>query len=256
MLRPFQTLRGAKLAASDGEIGHVRDFYFDDQTWTVRYFVVNTGSWLFGREVLVAPHALGEVDLERGVIGVHLTREQVRESPPLDADKPVSRQHEEELHAYYGWNPYWQPFDSGLGMMPPPVAFIAPLPDDAPVSDSKGDAADSPSEHLHSDPHLRSATELLSGYTLHATDGEIGRVDDVILDDRDWRVCYLVVHTGAWFHGKSALLPAARIQRISYEEAEVFVDLSRDTIKDAPAYDPAGPITDEQERSLEKHYAR
>ena len=107
MLKPFQTLRGCTLAASDGEIGTVREFYFDDEHWIVRYYVVNTGSWLMQREVLIAPRALSEVDQQGNTIAVNLTREQVRESPLAETDKPISRQQEAELHHHYGWEPYW-----------------------------------------------------------------------------------------------------------------------------------------------------
>ena len=103
MLQPFDKLRGCKLAASDGEIGEVSEFYFDDRQWTVRYLVVTTGSWLKGRHVLIAPGAFGEFDAQSGTLAVNLTQEQVRNSPPLDSDKPVSRQHESELHRHYGW---------------------------------------------------------------------------------------------------------------------------------------------------------
>jgi hypothetical protein len=234
----------------------VRDFYFDDEHWTVRYFVVNTGSWLFGREVLVAPQTVGEVNPHRGTIEVRLTREQVRESPPLEFDKPVSRQHEEELHRYYGWSPYWLPPDGGAGMMLPPPALAPPPAFAPPPVLSEDTEPNLAAEERHADPHLRSGSELLSGYTLHAQDGEIGRVDDFILDDHEWRVRYLVIHTGAWFLGKDALLPPVWIERISYDRAEVFVSLPRPAIRDAPPFRAAEPLTRDYEQRLYDHYGR
>jgi uncharacterized protein YrrD len=256
MLRPFHSLRSARLAASDGEIGHVQDFYFDDEHWTVRYLVVNTGSWLFEREVLVAPQTVGEVDLERGTIAVHLTREQVRESPSVDVDKPVSRQQEEELHRYYGWSPYWSPVDEGAGMMLPPVALVPPPAFAPPPVVSEDTEPNLASEERRADPHLRSGAELLSGYTIHAEDGEIGRVDDVILDDQGWRVRYFVIHTGPWFLGKDVLLPPEWIERISYDRTEVSVKLPRSAIKDAPSFRRGAPLSREDEQKLYDHYGR
>ena len=256
MLRPFQTLRGCTLAASDGEIGKVSEFYFDDEHWTVRYFVVNTGSWLFEREVLIAPRALDEVDPQGGAIAVDLTREQVRDSPPLHSDKPVSRQHEEELHRYYGWDPYWAAPGGVAGIMLPPPALV-PAPAFAPPPEASEDLGpDAQPEQRKGDPHLRSSAELMSGYTIHAQDGEIGRVEDFILDDRGWCVRYLVIHTGVWLLGKDALLAPEWIERISYERSEVFVNLPRSAIKQAPEYDAAAPLSRAFEQRLHDHYSR
>jgi hypothetical protein len=199
----------------------MRDFYFDDDTWKVRHFVVNTGSWLFGREVLVASDHFGELDPSRAVIDLDLTREQVGELPPLDVTNPLPSEDEREVRG---------------------AISDAPDPHRA-------------AEHGPGNPHLRSASELMSGYTLHAPDGEIGRVDDLILDDEEWSVRYLIVHTGPWFLGKDALLPLFCIEQISYGEAEVFIDVSRATIKNAPPYNSGDAITAEYERLLQEHYS-
>ena len=244
MLRPFHTVRGCTLSASDGEIGKVHEFYFDDEHWTVRYFVVNTGSWLTGRTVLIAPRALGEVDAQGGAIAVNLTKEQVRHSPAIDSDKPVSRQHEEELHRYYGWDPYWVVPGAVPGLWAPVPPSLSAMPSAAAAAPELCEnlQPDVAPEQPKGDPHLRSSAELMSGYKIHAQDGEIGRVEDFILDDESWRVSYLVVHTGVWFLGKDALLAPEWIEGISYERAEVFVNLPRSAIKDAPGYDSAAPL--------------
>lgn len=252
LLRPFQTLRGCTLAASDGEIGKVREFYFDDAHWTVRYLVVETGSWLTGREVLIAPHALGEVDPQSGTLAVALSQAQVRGAPPIETEKPVSRQYEARVHDYYGWAPYWGGAAAGPGMMLPPPA-LAPLPAFAPPPEV--------TENLEAtrppgDPTLRSSAELTNGYTIRAQDGEIGRVEDFIVDVTDWGVRYLVIRTGAWFFGKDVLLAPEWIERISYPTAEVFVNLPRASIKDAPEYDAAAPLSRAFEQRLHDHYGR
>jgi uncharacterized protein YrrD len=250
MLKPFRTLRGCTLAASDGDIGQVREFYFDDEHWNVRYLVVNTGSWLLEREVLIAPQALSEVDQQGNTIAVNLTREQVRESPLAETDKPISRQHEAELYRHYGWQPYWMMAAGPGGMMLPPPE-LAPPPTVAPPPVVTEDPAGS-----KGDPHLRSSAELMSGYTIHAQDGEIGRVKDFIVDDESWQVRYLVIHTGVWFLGKDALLSPRWIEKVSCGAAEVFVNLPRSLIKDAPAYDDSAPISRAFEQRLHDHFGR
>ncbi len=107
MLNEAKTLTGYTLHGIDGEIGKVKEFYFDDRHWTIRYLVADTGNWLTGRQVLISPHALGSVNREEQQITVNLTKDQIEDSPSLNSDKPVSRQFEDDYHAYYGWPIYW-----------------------------------------------------------------------------------------------------------------------------------------------------
>ena len=252
MLTPFEHLRGCTLAASDGEIGTVREFYFSDENWRVRYLVVDTGTWLGGRTVLLIPDVLRDVDAQADTIGVSLTREQVRNSPPTESDRPVSRQREEELHQHYRWNPYWiVPGAAGFGALVPGALLGAQtgMATTNPPPEAKETL---PEQH---DPHLRSSAEIANRYAIHAQDGEIGRVYDFVLDDRAWRVSYLVARTGVWF-GKDVLIAPDWIERISFERSEIFVNLSRSAIKDAPAYDAGSPISDAYQQRLRDHYGR
>src|SRR5205809_6020840 len=107
MLRSASEWDGYSIQATDGEIGHVAEFLFDDEKWTIRYLVVDTGGWLPGRRVLISPIALGETDWPGHRLHVKLTRQQVEESPVIDTDKPVSRQHEVSYYQYYRWPYYW-----------------------------------------------------------------------------------------------------------------------------------------------------
>lgn len=196
---------------------------------------------------------MGEVDAQSGAIAVNLTQEQVRNSPPLDSDKPVARQHEEELHRHYDWNPYWiVPGAAGWGAVAPATMLGA----------QTGVAATQPPEiendrrqEQHGDPHLRSSAELVNRYAFQAQDGEIGRVYDFVLDDQRWLVRYLVVRTGIWF-GKDVLLAPDWIERISFERSEIFVNLPRSAIKGAPDYDSGSAITRSYEQRLHDHYGR
>jgi hypothetical protein len=231
MLRSIKQLYGDKLGAADGEIGHVKDFYFDDQNWVVRYLVADTGSWLPGRQVLISPHAFGSLDRVEKVLGVNLTRKRIEDSPSIESHKPVSRQYEEEYYRYYGWPYYWQ--GSGVwGMSGFPVLELPPklLPSQpAPVSVLQPVSVDS---------HLRS-TQAVNGYHLKASDGTIGHVCDFLMDDQTWAIHQLVIKTGHRFSGKEVRILASQVERISYDESTVFVNLTTLAVQGSPAHDLA-----------------
>jgi uncharacterized protein YrrD len=242
MLRQFSHFKNFALAATDGEIGKIKELYFDDQRWIVRYVVVNTGGWLTGRKVLLPPQTLGLIDDEKELIAVHLTKTQVEQSPSIDYDKPISRRYEEEWHRYYGYSGYW--------LTPGPVAFGAA------ISGAEFQPAEPPrkSEGPKVDPHLRSSTDV-TGYSIHASDGDIGHVDDFIVDDGEWTILYIVISRSFWA-GKKVLISPDWIERISWHEMKVFVPLSRDTIRDAPEWDDSQPISREFEGQLFDYYGR
>lgn len=236
MLHSFDDFKNFALAARDGDIGKIKELYFDDRTWTVRYVVVDTGNWLMDRRVLIAPRSLGEIDAQRKTISVQLSKEQIEQSPPIDADKPVSRQHEIDWHHYYGFPVYWMggvPF----GGAPIPLGPMETL---------------EPSEP-EGDPNLRSTSEV-AGYPIHATDGEIGEVDGFIIDDETWRIRHLVVSQG-WLE-KRVLLSPEWIERVSWEDRSVFVPFSREAIKDAPEWDGVEMLTPDFDRRLHDYYKR
>ena len=107
MLRSIGDLHGCIVSALDGDIGSVRQAYFDDEAWAVRYLVVETGNWLNDRQVLVSPYSVQHTDPGSSVVHVNLSRQQVRNSPVLDTHKPVSRQHEIEYLRHYSYPTYW-----------------------------------------------------------------------------------------------------------------------------------------------------
>jgi hypothetical protein len=237
MLRNTHDLKGCTIAATDGDIGHVKDFYFDDRAWMVRYLVVDTGSWLLSRKVLVSPVALGPLDWAQRKLQARLTREQVRDSPDVDTDKPVSRQHEQAYLSYYGYPFYWD----GAGMWggePYPVPPVEEL-----------------AAHSHDDPHLRSCAEVV-GYHIQASDGPIGHVHSLLLDDASWAVRYCVVSTSNWWLGHQVLIAPQWISAVNWESSSVSVNLSRQSVQDAPPYDAATPLDREAEEGLHEHYGR
>jgi uncharacterized protein YrrD len=229
------------LHSLDGEIGKVKEFYFDDHHWTIRYLIVDTGSWLTGRQVLISPHALGAVNKEERYISVDLTKKQIEDSPSLDSDKPVSRQFEEAYYGYYGWPAYWYgSYTWG------PTPYIARNRKERRESTKGGEAWD---------PHLRS-TQNVSGYYIQATDGEIGHVDDFIIDDETWAIRYLIIDTRNWWPGKNVLISPRWIERVSWDELTVFVNVLRETIKQSPKYTEESLLTRDYETGLHRHYNR
>lgn len=233
--RKLGHLTGYSLEARDGEIGKLEQVYFDDQHWLTRYFVVRTGGWLFGRQVLVPPAVVSAVDQDKEVMVVELTREQIRNSPPVDSQLPVSRHYEEEFHRYYGWEPYW------TGEM---------VPGTVPTPRSGGEGLREPSQS-----HLRSSDEVRN-YHIQACDGEIGHVEDFVLEEPDWDIGYLEVDTRNWLPGKHVLVAPAWIREVDWASREVRVDLDREAIRTAPPYDPSLVISRDYEVALFAHYGR
>ena len=241
MLDKAKTLKGYKLKSLDGDIGKVKEFYFDDQHWTIRYLVAETRNWLTGRQVLISPYALVAVDKGEQHIVVDLSRKQIEDSPSLDSDKPVSRQFEEAYYGYYGWPMYWDgPYVWGA------FPSLAREP-------GAGKPA-TPGEKAW-DPHLRSTREV-SGYHLQTTDGELGHVEDFIIDDQKWAIRYLVIDTQNWWPGKRILVSPQWIERVSWSESKVFVSLPRETITQSPEYTEESLLTRDYETELHRHYRR
>ena len=219
MLINIKDLYGNKLAALDGEIGHVKDFYFDDKSWVIRYLVADTGSWLPGRLVLLSPHALGKLDRYENTLHVKLQRKQIQDSPSIEAHKPVSRQYEIEYYHYYGWPAYWNGGAMwGLG------GFPVVLPP------TKDEMATLPRHHHRDDKHLQS-TEAVTNYHIQAVDGLIGHVSGFMVDAKSWAIHHLVAETGHWYSGKEILIAPRQIERISYEESKVYVTLTKAEIQ-------------------------
>jgi sporulation protein YlmC with PRC-barrel domain len=224
MLRSIKRLYGNKLGASDGDIGHVKDFYFDDQNWAIRYLIADTGSWLPGRRVLLTPHAFGSLHQAGKVLCANLTRKQIEDSPSIESHKPVSRQYEEEYYRYYGWPYYWQ--GSALwGMSGFPILELPTKPLlDEPVTASDKRPAE------RADGHLRS-TQVVNGYHIKASDGTIGHVCDFMMDDQSWAIRQLVIRTSHRFSGNEIQIPTSAVDRISYDESTVFINLTGEAIE-------------------------
>ena len=211
------------MQATDGEIGEVVDFYFDDETWTIRYLVVKTGNWLSGRKVLISAAGLAPTDIKPDLFPISITKEQIRKSPDIDTDKPVSRQQEAMLNQHHFWENYWGSGSYGGEMG---------IPNRRPVRIKEIDR--DPKEDIH----LRSITEV-DGYTIHATDGEIGHINDFIVDDQSWKLVDLIVDTHNWIGGKKVLVAVAHVHSISFLNRLVYVHIPLADIDNSKLYKEA-----------------
>jgi len=227
MLRSIKKIYGDKLGASDGEIGHVKDFYFDDRNWAIRYVVADTGSWLPGRKVLISPYSLGRLDQAHKILCVNLTREQIEKGPPIEAHKPISRQYEEEYYQYFGWPYYWQG-DGLWGESGFPMLQLPPLPLQPSVKKRSRRARPDPDDHLRS-------TRAMNGYRLRSGKKIAGHVCDFMVDPASWAIRQLVIRTGNPFFGKEDMwVDMQNVTRISYEYSTVFAG-SNQRDKSGPA---------------------
>ncbi len=260
MLRSMKDLEGYAIRATDGDIGHVKDFYFDDEVWVIRYLVVDTGSWLSSRKVLISPIAIGEPNWAGKVLPVSITKEQVKNAPDIDTDAPVSRQHEIRYLGYYGYPHYWG--GAGLwagsmypGMMMTGYGAYGSTPYAQTQKEQEDHARAEEARHRDDDLHLRSCKAVM-GYHIEATDGDIGHVQDLLVDEETWAIRYLIANTSNWWLGHQVLISPQWIKNVSWSEATVSLDLTRQAVQDAPPYDSTTQLNRKQEAGLYDHYGR
>jgi len=245
MLRSAEDLTGYKILASDGEFGRADDFYFTDRRWEVEYLVVKTGNWLTGHRVLLPPEVLGSPDWEQHQIPVALPADWIKSSPDAIEEMPVSRQKMIEALNNRGW-------------ITPPMKphHVNPMAVEAAAEKAEKERGEDIDRPFESDSHLRSANEV-NGYKIEAVDGDIGHVEDFIVDDDTWDIRYLVIDTRNWLPGgKKVLISPRWIDDIRWENHEVKVDLPQEKIKDSPEFDPHMPVNREYEARLYDFYGR
>lgn len=240
MIRRAKDIQSYRIHATDGEIGEIDDLYFDDHAWVVRYMVVETGTWLEHRHVLISPISVRVVDWETNEVYVSLTRDQVKNAPDIDTHKPISRQNEISFHRYYGWPFYWAGEGLWGGAMAPGALYGVPLVE--PMLDVDKQKAESapPIEvgtETPADTHLRSTGQVL-GYRIHARDGQVGHLSDFLIDDESWRIDYMVINTSNWWPGKKVIVPPTWVTQINWADRQITVDLKRETVKNSPEFDP------------------
>jgi len=243
MLRSLKDIQGYILGALDGEIGRCKDFLFEDRAWVVRYIVADTHKWLPGREVLISPMAVSGASASTRRLSVGLTKDQIKASPRLDTEAPVSRQYEITYSKYYAMPHYWGGSAKwGSHAYPHLLAKEAM----APHLPGETDA----------DSNLRSVREV-SGYRIQARDKKIGHLDDLIMDYRSWTIRYLVIDTSNWLPAiRKVLVASDWTNLVDYKRNRILVRLNSDQIKDSPEYDPGQPVNREQETVLYDYYGR
>ncbi|MBD3180834.1 PRC-barrel domain containing protein [Candidatus Poribacteria bacterium] len=223
-----------KIHATDGIIGEVEDFYFEDLSWTVRYLIVDIGTWLSDRKVLISPVALEKPDWDKKILHVSLTKDQIERSPEVKTSKPISREYEAELHRYYEWPLYWD---------------YGPIKEEANKLEKQKTT------------NLRSVKEII-GYRVKATEGEIGPLLDLVFDYENWIIRYMIIstryiieHARDLIKGKKVLISPDWTE-ISWAESEIYVDHPIDIIKDGPEYDPDVTFDREFEEIIYDYYKR
>lgn len=253
MLWRASGLEDYSIHATDGLVGRVSDLLFDDTHWTVRWLVVDTGGWLSGRKVLLPPSALGSPDAERREVPVGLTRKRVEDSPDIDTDAPVSRQMESDVYVHYGWLPYWTP------------AYVAPIEEATGAPPGHGndehtaahvaDAADSANAPHRGDPHLRSMHEL-RGYYVGATDGDIGHIEDLLVEDGSWTVRWLVIDTRNWWPGRMVLVAPSWTAYVSWNDHRIGIGCTRSQVERSPEFRADMTVDRTYEERLSEYYGK
>lgn len=242
MLIAYSRVKNTVLKGTDDKVGTIADVLIDGETWDIRYFVADSGIWLPGRQFLIAPAAVGDCDWHDHTAHVSINREKMETSPGLDRAAPVSRRMERALAVHYGWPTYW--YGGALG----PPATVPPAPELA-TSDRQPIADE---DDL---PNLRSASELC-GYYIAASDGDLGHIEDLIVDDQSWRIRYVAIDTKNWLPGRKVLIAPDWISDLSWSDATASVDLTQEKIKQAPPYIATQPINRDFEDHLYDFYGR
>jgi len=262
MLHNTNDLKGYPIHATDGDIGRVSDCFFDDEFWTERYLVVETGSWLLNRKVLISPvsivHPKWREASEKKTIPLSIAKKQVEDSPDIDTDMPVSRQHESRYLGFYAYPSYWG--GTGLwgdaafpGMMMPAFGALESRPITLSREVDVDLALAEDRLHQRDDIHLRSCKEV-KGYHIHATDGEIGHVAGFLVEDETWAIRYIVIATSNWWLGHHVVISPTWIDEIRWLDRKASVKVSRQAVRDAAPYDLTVEFSRSHEIAVYKQY--
>jgi len=244
-LRSVDSFIDSPVSCVDGELGKVDDLLFEDHKWGLRYLVVEAGGWFSTKQVLISPGHLARPreTAGDGVFPVILTKQQLKESPLLESHAPISRQYEEEHARYHNIHGYWMGA-SLWGASPFPEIHS---PGEVYEHETNIDKIEK--------SNLRSSSQIM-GYTVAATDGEVGEVKDVIIDIDTWKVRYLVLDVGNWLSGRQVIVDTDWVEHFSYDDKTAHVSLAKDQIKEAPAFDPNEPINRSYEVTLYDFYGK
>lgn len=254
MLMTMKELRGFGIEATDGEVGHIEELYFDQDTWDVRYIVVAVGNWFNRQHVLLVPSTFLSIDRESETAAASLTREQVKASPNIDLHKPISRAIEASLHDHYEWQPYWLANSLGTLSAEPHLSAATP-PTPIITSENQEEVEKRAGLHEESHSNLRSTKEV-TGYAIAATDGNLGHVDTFYIDVENWKIRYVIVDTRDWLPGKKVIVSPMWVSAIDWNESTMSLSLAQEAIKESPEYEPNAPLKRGYEERLFEYYDR
>ena len=235
MLWRASAIRAYNIQASDGEIGVVKDLLFDDKRWQTRWLVIDTGSWLFGRKLLLPVSALGKPDIHLRHLNVQLTRQQVKDGSSVDTELPVSRHIEAHVYDHYGWSPYWYGGLAPMGIAGPGTAMFMPRQGFDPEPQYRN-GTDPLAED--GDPELRSV-DAITGYHIEATDGAVGHVEDFLFDADTWQIRYMMVDTKNWLPGEKVVITPFLIREVDWATRRIYLNVDIGKVTTSPPFDPA-----------------
>jgi len=249
MLWNASAMCGYDIEASDGRLGTVSDLLFDDASWIIRWLVVDTGDWLPGRKVLLPISALGLPDCALRSFPIKLTMQQVKESPETGADQPVSRQTEISVYSHFELEPYWasSPLPLSNSIATPlvaPLYLFGSNPQDVQYLDAQPN---------NGDPHLRSIAAV-TGLHVEAVDGEIGHVEDLLIDDVSWTIRFIKVDTKNWWPGEQVLISPRSVKTIDWPQKRVRLDVTGQKVKESPSYNPLSTVDGAYEEKFLTYY--
>ena len=265
MLRSTTELSGCTIGATDGPIGSVKDVYFDDDKWVVRYLIVATGEWLSSRKVLISPMAIGEANWVKKILPVSITRTQVRACPGVDTEKPVSRQLEMDHLGHYGYPNYWDGGDLwGMGATPhllmSGMGYAGTGPERAErraqAEKARLEAEAAIAERQQrGNHHLRSGATVMH-YRLHASDGDLGHIQDFLFDEESWAIRFMIVNTRNGWLDHHVLVAPQWITGFNWGKRVATVDLTRDEVEQSPPYKIGMEIDRQEELRVYRHYCK
>ena len=210
--------------ALDDKVGGIRDILFDDETFTVRYLVADTNTWLpLSRKVVISPISVKQLDEDSESVHINMTVDTLKNSPSIDEHKPVSREYEENLFKYFGYGYYWIG-PGAWGEFAHPNELVE-------LQRAEESETETPKKSTN---HLRAVGEV-GGYEVATTTDNVGHISNFVIDTESWKIIMLVVDTNNWLPGGKhlALLPSD-IESIDWAAHSVVVNLSHDELVDRP----------------------
>jgi len=198
-----RNLYGTSVDASDGRLGNIIDFLFDDQRWHVGHLVLNAGRWLRRRRVTLPYDTIVMKDWsDRHVFIEGLTRQQIRISPATETRVPISLHESLAEVTIMDWDTY----------------LVNTTFTDHPWQ-------------ISDDPHIHNTRDVV-GYHVQGSDGPIGYVSDFVINDESWSVSDLVVNMRNWLPGRQILIPTAHIEEVRGANRSMRISLSRKSIRE------------------------